>query len=369
MKVPLVDLAAQHAVVAEEVMAGFARVLAQTSFILGEEVGRFENAFASFSGTQHCVSLANGTDAIELLLRAIGVGPGDEVILPVNTFIATGVAVMRAGATPVLVDAEPHSYLIDVAAVERAITAKTKALLPVHLYGQLADMPRLTELAVRAGVHVLEDAAQAQGASRDGRRLGQDSIGAATSFYPGKNLGAYGDGGAVLTNSDSVAAKVRALRNYGSEQKYQHPEVGFNSRLDTLQAVVLLAKLQHLEAWNQLRREAARRYDERLAALPQVRRPQTVAGNVHVWHLYVVRVPKRDTVLARLQEAGIGAGIHYPIPLHLQGAFRHLGYQRGDFPIAEAAAGELLTLPLYPMITEAQQDYVVDTLQATLASA
>ena len=365
--IPLVDLAAQHREIAAEVADGFARVLERTAFVLGDEVGAFERAFAELSQVRHCIGVANGTDALELALRAVGVGAGDEVILPANTFIATAAAVVRAGATPVLVDCDPVHLLIDPERVAARITARTKAIMPVHLYGQAAAVEVFTEIVGARGLAIVEDAAQAQGATRHGRSVGSLGIAAGTSFYPGKNLGAYGDGGAVLTGADDVAKKVRALRNYGSEVKYQHPEIGFNSRLDTLQAVVLAAKLRRLAAWNAARRDAARRYDALLSGVAGVRLPATLAGNEHVWHLYVVRVPRRDEVLRTLHAAGIGAGIHYPVPIHLQGAFAGLGHRRGDFPVAEAAADEGLSLPLYPHITAAQQERVVDTLRAALA--
>jgi dTDP-4-amino-4,6-dideoxygalactose transaminase len=359
--IPLVDLAAQHREIAAEVTEGFARIVERTAFILGEEVAAFERAYAAFSGVRHCIGVANGTDALELALRAIGVGPGDEVILPANTFIATAAAVVRAGATPALVDCDPVHLLIDPDRTAARVTSRTKAIIPVHLYGQAAPVEALGD-----SVAIVEDAAQVQGAKRDGRSVGGFGIVAGTSFYPGKNLGAYGDAGAVLTNADDVAQKVRALRNYGSEVKYAHPEIGFNSRLDPLQAVVLTAKLRRLAAWNDARRAAARRYDALLADVGGVGRPSTLPGNEHVWHLYVVRVPRRDDVLRKLNAAGIGAGIHYPVPIHLQGAFAGLGHQRGDFPVAEAAADEILSLPLYPHITAAQQERVVEALRAAL---
>jgi dTDP-4-amino-4,6-dideoxygalactose transaminase len=362
MGIPLVDLSAQHREVEEEVRRGFDEVFSNTSFILGRHVSEFESEFARFSGVRHCVGVANGTDALELALRAIGVGHGDEVVVPANTFIASALAVVRTGATPVFVDSDPVYHLIDVEQVKGAIGARTKALLPVHLYGQLAEMERLQPLADDAGIAIVEDAAQCQGATRHGTGAGNFGAVAGTSFYPGKNLGAYGDAGAVLTNDDAVRAKVRALRAYGSEEKYQHPELGFNSRLDTLQAVVLLAKLSRLERWNALRIEAAARYDELLADVPGVVLPKTLAGNAHVWHLYVVRVPTRDRVLNALNGAGIGAGIHYPLPCHLQRAFASLGHRKGDFPVAERAADEILSLPLFPGITREQQATVAGAL-------
>jgi len=364
--IPLVDLKAQHRQIADEVQRGFARVFEDTSFILGREVAAFEEAFARFSGVKHCVGVGNGTDALELALRAVGVGSGDEVVLPTNSFVASALAVLRAGATPVLVDSDPVFHLLDVEQAATRLGRRTRAILAVHLYGQVAPMAELQALAGAAGVLLLEDAAQAQGAKQRGVTAGGFGLAAGTSFYPGKNLGAYGDGGAVLTNSDEVAHKVRALRNHGSEVKYSHPQVGFNSRLDTLQAVVLNAKLSRLSAWNEARRQAARRYDALLAGVASVTVPATRPGNEHIWHLYVVRVPRRDAVFRRLNDAGIGAGIHYPVPIHLQGAFAHLGHRRGDFPVAEKAADEILSLPLFPEITPEQQERVVAELKTAL---
>lgn len=349
-----------------EVNAAIARVVENTRFILGEEVADFEDAFARFSGVRHCVGVANGTDAIELMLRACGIGPGDEVILPTNTFVASALAVVRAGATPVLVDNDPLYYLIDTQKVEPAITNQTRAILAVHLFGQLAPMEALSELAKARGLVLLEDAAQAQGALRDGKPPGYWGAAAATSFYPGKNLGAFGDAGAVFTDSASLAGRVRCLRNYGSEVKYHHPEIGFNSRLDTIQAAVLKAKLPHLARWNAQRREAAQRYDSLLDGMQDVVLPRTLVGNEHIWHVYVIRVPKRDSVLRALNSAGIGAGIHYPIPVHLQGAFRHLGHAYGDFPVAEKAAADMISLPMFAEITLAQQEEVVTEIRRAL---
>ena len=365
-EIPLVDLQAQHRQVAREVEEGFARVLRRGSFILGEEVGEFERRFAEYVGVPHCIGVASGTDALELAIRAAGVGTGDEVIVPVNTFIATALAVVRAGATPVFVDCDPLYQLIDVDKVEAAIGPRTRAVLPVHLYGQMAAMDELQELSARRGLVLLEDAAQAQGARRAGVAAGAAGLAAGTSFYPGKNLGAYGDAGAVLTGDADLAQRVRELRNYGSETKYHHPRIGFNSRLDTLQAVVLNAKLPHLDAWNEQRRAAARRYDELLSGRAGVCLPRTLPGNEHVWHLYVVRMPRRDEVVARLQAAGIGAGIHYPVTLHLTGAFAQFGPGRGAFPVAEKIAAEILSLPLFPGITAEQQAQVADVLARSL---
>jgi len=363
-RIPLVDLQAAHAEVAEEVELGFKRIISATAFIGGEEVAAFEREFAAFVGVPHCVGVANGTDALELALRAAGVVAGDEVVLPANTFIATAEAVARVGARPVLVDMDPASYLVDVDAALAAVTPATRAVVPVHLYGQLAEVERLTDGLAGTGVTVVEDAAQCQGATRHGRGAGSWGI-AATSFYPGKNLGAYGDAGAVVSTDAALATTVRTLANHGGLAKYVHDLVGCNSRLDALQAVVLRAKLVRLAAGNAARRAAAARYDELLADLDVVR-PVTLPGNAHVWHLYVVQVPDRDRVVARLNEAGIGAGIHYPTPLHLTPAFAHLGYRAGAFPHAEAAAGRILSLPLHPHITAVQQEEVVAALSAAL---
>ena len=366
--VPLVDLAAQHAVVADEVRRGWDEVLRETAFIAGRQVGAFEEAYAQFVGVDHCVGVANGTDAIEFALRAVGVGAGSECVLPVNTFIATAEAVARTGATPVLVDqADDDTFLLDVAAVEAALSERTRAIVPVHLYGQAAPVEHLRHMAERVDATLIEDAAQAQGASRFGRCAGNLGLAAATSFYPGKNLGAYGDAGAVLTNSSEVAHRVRLLGAHGSARKYEHQMLGFNSRLDTLQAVVLTAKLDHLAAWNSARRAAAARYDELLAHVDDVIRPRVLPGNEHVWHLYVVRVPRRDRVLKQLQAAGIAAAIHYPTPIHLSPAFQYLGYAPGAFPVAERCAAEVLTLPLFPEITAEQQERVVVALAQALA--
>lgn len=360
--VPLVDLAAQHAEVHEEVMAELADVLKGASFIGGPAVGQFEEAYASFLGARHCVGVANGTDALELALRAGGVTPGGEVILPANTFIATAEAVSRIGAVPVPVDVDPEYLLISPSAVAAAVTSRTQAIVPVHLFGQTAFVEQLVPIAEACGAVIVEDAAQSQGATRYGKAAGTFGLAAGTSFYPGKNLGAAGDAGAVLTDDSSVAARVRMLGAHGSSEKYRHDAVGMNSRLDTVQAVVLKAKLARLESWNLLRRAAAERYTELLADVPGVVVPREAPGNVDVWHLYVVRVPDRDAVLAALHAAGIQAGVHYPVPVHLSGAYGSDGCGFGSIPVAEEAAGQILSLPLYPHITVEQQERVVESL-------
>lgn len=366
MSIPLVDLKAQLRTVESDVREGWDRVLSNTAFILGKEVADFEQEFAKFCQLPHAVGVGNGTDAIELAVRALGLGQDDEVILPANTFIATALGVRRAGAKPVLVDCDPVFHLIDPDATAAAVTPKTRALMPVHLYGQAAPMTPLMNIAKEHDLLVLEDAAQAHGATQDGTPVGGWGAAAGFSFYPGKNLGAFGDAGAVATQHEHVATKIRALRNYGSEVKYHHPEPGFNSRLDAVQAVVLRAKLKHLASWNDQRRERAERYRALLADVDGVVLPETAAKNRHVWHLFVVRVPDRDKTLAALNAQGIGAGIHYPIPIHLQGAFTDLGKKEGSFPVAEKASKEILSLPLFPELSDAQQDRVVEVLKQNL---
>lgn len=365
--VPLVDLAAQHAAIADEVAAGWADVLAHTAFVNGPQVAAFEAELAAYTGVAHCVGVGSGTDAVELALRALGVGPGDECVVPANTFVATAEAVARTGATPVLADCAGDTALLDVAAAVAAVTARTRAVLPVHLYGQPAPV-ELLRAALPDRVAVVEDAAQSHGARRHGRPAGSLGDISATSFYPGKNLGAYGDGGAVTTDDPGLAEAVRLLREHGSPRKYEHPVLGFNSRLDTLQAVVLSAKLRRLDAGNEARRLAASRYDKLLAGLAGVAPPVVAEGNEPVWHLYVVRVPDRDAVLERLHANGIGAGVHYPAPVHRTGAFAHLGRGDGAFPVAERLAGEILSLPLFPSITQAQQERVVDVLAGAVGA-
>jgi dTDP-4-amino-4,6-dideoxygalactose transaminase len=369
MNIPLVDLAAQHAEVADEVDVGLAEVFATTAFIGGKAVKEFEQAYAETISVDHCVGVANGTDALELALRAVGVRPRGEVIMPANTFIATAEAASRIGAVPVPVDVDPHYLLIDPSKVAAAITRRTQAIVPVHLFGQTAFVEQLQTLAADVGVPIVEDAAQAQGARRHNRHAGSLGIAAATSFYPGKNLGAAGDAGAVTTDDPEIARSVRLLGAHGSPTKYVHEIVGVNSRLDAVQAVVLRAKLARLAKWNELRREAAARYAELLADLPGVRVPVSAPGNEDVWHLYVVRMSERERVLARLNQAGVGAGIHYPSPIHLTPAYAHLCLSAGTFPVAERAASEILSLPLYPHLTFDQQEYVAAVLGSAIREA
>ncbi|GAB2760471.1 DegT/DnrJ/EryC1/StrS family aminotransferase [Sinomonas soli] len=367
--VPFVDLAAQQQEIAADVVPDVLEVLATGSFIGGPQVAAFEEEYARFAGTRACVGVANGTDALELALRAVGVGPGGEVILPANTFVATAEAVVRAGARPVLVDVDPESLLIDADSVDRAVGPRTQAIVPVHLFGQVAPVEELLPIAVACGAAVVEDAAQSQGARRFGRRAGSLGDIAATSFYPGKNLGAAGDAGAVTTHDGLLADRVRLLAGHGSRVKYVHEAVGCNSRLDAVQAVVLRAKLRRLDGWNARRRAAALRYSSLLEGVPGVRAPRSLPGNEDVWHLYVVRVPegRRARLQAALAEAGISTGIHYPTPVHLTEAFSYLGYAPGDFPVAEAAAEQILSLPMFPHITDGQVERVAAAVRGAVA--
>jgi dTDP-4-amino-4,6-dideoxygalactose transaminase len=364
--IPLVDLQAAHAEVAAEIKAGLDGLMASAAFIKGEVTQAFEREYAAFVGVAHCVGVANGTDAIELALRASEVPAGAEVVMPANTFVATAEAVVRAGARPAFADVDPEYLLLDPRALEAVASDETEVVLPVHLFGQLAPMTAIAAVAARHGAVVIEDAAQAHGATQDDKPPGSFGLLAGVSFYPGKNLGAYGDAGAVLTESAELARRVRLLGDHGSERRYEHIAIGFNSRLDAFQAVVLRAKLRRLADGNQARRLAAARYAELLADLPGVILPWAAPGNDHVWHLYTIRVPHRDAVLRRLRDEKIEAGIHYPVPVHLQPAFRYLGYGKGDFPVAEAAAEQLLSLPLFPQITEEQQIRVASAIRSVL---
>jgi dTDP-4-amino-4,6-dideoxygalactose transaminase len=364
-RIPFIDLAAEHALVADDVAERWARVVASSTFIAGEEIALFEAAFARFCELEECVAVANGTDALELALRAVGVGPDSEVIIPAATFAATALAVLRIGAAPVLVDVDAAS-LLDPEEVERALTSRTRAVVAVHLYGQMARCEELLGAVGDHGVALVEDAAQAHGARRHGVGLGTFAAAVSTSFYPSKNLGAYGNAGAVLSNDPEVADRVRVLRNYGAERKYHHPMAGWNSQPDELQAAVLNAKLPGLAERNERRQTAAAYYDGLLLDLPGVARPVVAEGNDHVWHLYVVRVPQRDRVFEALRARGIDVGIHYPVPLHLQGALGPLGHKAGDFPVTEGFADSVLSLPLFPTITPAQQEQVVWALDRCL---
>jgi dTDP-4-amino-4,6-dideoxygalactose transaminase len=363
MQIPLVDLQAQYRAIRGEVDAAIQRVLDNTSFILGSEVDGFERAFARHVGAEAAVGVSSGTAALELSLRAFGVGPGDEVITTAHTFIATAEAIVNTGARPVFADIDPETYNLQPDHVESLVTSRTKAIIPVHLYGRPADMPALMDIAARRGLSVIEDAAQAHGAEIDGRRCGSIGDLACFSFYPGKNLGAYGDAGAVSGNDAARLAWIRRMRDHGRTTKYEHTDVGYAERIDALQAAILAAKLPHLEAWTEARRAAARRYDALLAGAG-VGLPEESAGVRHVYHLYVIRSKRRDELLEHLKSHGVGAGVHYPIPLHRQPAFQDLGYGSVSLPHTERAAAEVLSLPMYPELTEDQQRYVADAVRS-----
>lgn len=364
-QIPLVDLKAQYRAIQPAVDQAIQHVLDNTSFILGAEVDAFERAFAELCGVRHCVGVGSGTAALELTLRALGVGPGDEVITVAHTFIATAEAISAVGAVPVFVDVDPHTYNLDPNQLERAISTHTRAILPVHIYGQPANMTTIGEIAEHAGIPVIEDAAQAHAATWMQKPAGSLGRAACFSFYPGKNLGAYGDAGAVTTDDDALAERVRLLRNHGRHDKYLHEVKGFGHRIDALQAAVLGAKLPYLTEWTTARRQLAARYAELLADL-EVVVPYVSPQAVPAWHLYVIRTPRRDDLLDHLKKAGIGAGVHYPIPLHLQPAYAELGYSEGDLPVTEAVAASCLSLPLYPEMTYDQQDRVVAALRSFL---
>lgn len=364
--VPFLDIASQQAEIADEVLPVWRAQFDSAAFIGGPEVAAFEEEYAEYVGVRHVIGVSNGTDALELALRAVGVGPGDEVIMPANTFIATAEAASRIGASPVFVDVDEEYLLIDPDAVAAAVTSRTQAIVPVHLYGQTAPVEPLSPIAERHGIAVVEDAAQAQGATSSFGRAGALGRVSATSFYPGKNLGAAGDGGAVMTDDLVIAEYVRNVASHGSSTKYVHDRIGMNARLDALQAPVLRAKLRRLDGWNDARRAAAKVYADLLADLEGVRVPTARSGNEDVWHLYVIQVDHRDEVLARLNAAGVGAALHYPTPLHLTDAYSNLGYKRGEFPVSEAAAGRILSLPMFPHLMAEQQERVVRELRRAL---
>jgi len=382
MNVPFVDLRAQYRSLASEVQRAISAVLERGDFILGKEVSLFEEEFAACCGVKHAVGVDSGTSALELALRAYGVGPGDEVITAANTFIATALAISYTGAKPVLVDVDPQTYTIDLSLLESAITDRTRAIIPVHLYGHPADMDPILEIAEQHRLVVIEDACQAHGAKYKGKRVGSLGHAAAFSFYPAKNLGAYGDGGMVVTNDERVAESLQLLRNYGQREKYHHLLRGYNHRLDTLQAAVLRVKLKHLDEWNAARRRHAHLYGELLAHSPAVL-PAEADYAESVYHLYVIRVEacrersrracpersrrNRDGLRACLHDKGIATGIHYPIPIHLQPAYRDLGYEKGSFPVTEECAGQALSLPMYAELTPDLIEYVAETIRDFVA--
>jgi dTDP-4-amino-4,6-dideoxygalactose transaminase len=362
--VPFLDLAAIHSPLKDALLEEIGTIIDANAFINGPQVAEFEEAFASYCGSADCVGLASGLDALRLALIAGGLCPGDEVLVPADTFIATFEAVAQAGGVPVPVEVSEQDWNLDIAAAEAAVGDRTRFVVPVHLYGQLTDMRALMDLAARRGLEVVEDACQAHGAERNGLRSGAIGLAGAFSFYPGKNLGAFGDAGALVTDDEELAARVRALREHGQKAKYEHELEGWTARLDTIQALVLLRKLPLLDEWIAQRRHAAAFYSAELDGTGDLRLPPVAPGSNPVWHLYVVRTADPIALAEFLRERGIGTGRHYPEPPHLSAAYEHLGYSEGAFPVTEALAREALSLPIFPGITEEQLEAVVDSVRA-----
>jgi dTDP-4-amino-4,6-dideoxygalactose transaminase len=367
LNVPLLDLVAQYHSIKDAVLPALQSVIERQQFIMGPEIGELECAVAGLTGVRQAIACASGTDALLLPLKAMRLEAGDEVITPAFTFFATAGTIHNAGGTPVFVDIDPATYTVDPAAIEAAVTPRTRAIMVVHLYGQMAPMERILAFAASCGIPVIEDAAQAIGAQRfmDGvaRSAGSLGLAGALSFFPSKNLGAWGDGGMMLTQDEALGERLRKLRLHGGAKQYHHDEVGTNSRLDTLQAAVLLVKLRFLEQWNAARRGRAARYDQALGALPGVCPPRVDPANRHVYHQYTIRAEGRDELAAHLKSRGIGHAIYYPVALHLQPCFASLGYSGGSLPVTEAATGSVLSLPIYPELTDAQQDAVIAAIR------
>lgn len=363
--VPLLDLQAQYRAIGAELQSAVAAVLESGQFILGARVEDFEREFAAFCGSRHAIAVNSGTSALHLALVSAGIGPGDEVITVPMTFVATVAAILYAGATPRFVDIDAATWTMDPAALEAAITPRTRAIMPVHLHGRVAEMAPIVEIAQARGLVIIEDAAQAHGAHYRGRRAGAIGDLGCFSFYPGKNLGACGEGGAVVTDRDDLAERIRMLRDWGQAERYRHVLPGYNYRMDAIQGAVLAVKLRYLERWTDARRDAAASYQALLADLP-VGRPAACDRNSHVWHVYAVRVRERDLLRAQLAEAGISTGIHYPAAVHLQPAYASLGYRPGDFPVAEQLAEQTLSLPMFPELTRAQIERVGAALSTLL---
>ncbi len=361
--IPFLDLKAQYASIKDEIDAAVLGVLASAQYVLGPEVSQFEEEFAAYCDAKHAVAVNTGTSALHLALLAAGVGPGDEVITVPFTFVATVSAICYAGALPVFVDVEPVTLTMDPAKLEAAITPRTKAIMPVHLYGQMADMDAIMAIGRRHGIAVIEDACQAHGAEYKGHRAGSIGVSGCFSFYPGKNLGACGEGGIIVTNNDAHAKTMRMLRDWGQERRYHHLVKGFNYRMDGIQGAILRVKLRHLDAWTAARRTHAARYSSMLSNLDTVETPVEVAYRRHVYHIYAVRCRDRDALHRALEAEGIQSGLHYPIPVHLQKAHEDLGYRPGDFPVSEAAARTVLSLPIYPEMTARQVEQVVAAVE------
>ena len=367
MHVPFLNLRAQYSSIKEEINRAVQDVLDSCAFAGGPFVQSFEEQFARFCGCQFAVGVGSGTDALWLILLALGIKPGDEVITVPNTFIATAEAISYCGARPVFVDVDPRTYTMDPTLIEKAITSRTRAIIPVHLFGQMADMDAIMAIGRRKGLPVIEDACQAHGAEYKGLKAGSIGIAAAFSFYPGKNLGAYGEAGAITTNNAEIADKVRCLRDHGQEKKYVHRFVGWNARMDGVQGAVLSVKLTHLEEWNSRRRSHALAYDALLRGIKGLITPTQAPCNKHVYHVYAVRVERRDDVLNALKKEDIQCAIHYPIPVHLQRAYEELEMTRGSFPIAERCADEFLSLPMFPELKQEELSYICDSIVEQLS--
>lgn len=364
MKIPMLDLSEQYLTIREDVLIQLDEVMSSSQFILGSHVKQLESDIAKMSKTSHGIGVGNGSDAIHIALQAAGVGEGDEVITTSFTFFATAGAIARANARPVFVDIDPVTYNIDPSKIEAAITEKTKAIIPVHLYGQMADMNPIMEIAQKHNLYVIEDAAQAIGSTYKGKQVGELSSAATYSFFPTKNLGAYGDGGMIVSNDDDLAEQARVIHVHGSKPKYHHHVLGYNSRLDEMQAAILNVKLPYLSTWSENRRNHAAYYSKKLneAVSEYIVTPVEVEGNYHVFHQFTLRVQKRDELQAFLKEQGIATMIYYPIPLHLQPVFKELGYKEGDLPETEKAAKEVLSLPMFPELKQEQQDYIIEKI-------
>jgi len=368
MKVPFADLKSMHCEIKSELQEVFDRVISDSSFVLGPEVINFESEFAAYVGTAHCIGVNSGTAALHMTLAALGVGPGDEVITVAHTFIATAEAITAVGARPVFIDIDPVSFTMNPALLEAAITSHTRAIIPVHLYGQSADMDPILEIANRHGIPVIEDACQAHGAEYNGRKVGSLGVAGCFSFFPGKNLGALGEGGAITTNDAELARRIRMWRQHGSLKKYEHHFPAFNMRMNGLQGGFLSVKLKHLDYWNNQRRMAALEYANALAGV-RVTIPTEMAYARHVYHLYVIQVDQRDSIKYQLAKVGIETGLHYPSPLHLQDAYRFLGYESGAFPITEKAASSILSLPIFPGISTEMIAQVSSVLRIKVLSS
>lgn len=365
MKIPLVDLKTNYQSIEQEIDLAIKNTIKSSNFINGPFLEKFERCFAHYIGVKYCIGVASGTDALYLSLLTLNIEKGDEVILPVNTFIATAYAVLYCGAKPVFVDIDEQTHTINVNLIKKAITKKTRAIIPVHLYGTPADMDQIRFIAQEYNLHIIEDACQAHGAVYGNKRVGSLGNLAAFSFYPSKNLGAYGDGGAITTNSSKLANSLLSIREYGTSSKYIFNKLGFNSRLDGLQAAILTVKLKYLDRWNKKKLNVAEYYNKQISSyLPFIKIPKTLVNTTTAYHLYVIRTPNRNQLAKFLARQGIQTGIHYPVPLHLQKSLTFLGYKKGDFPIAELVSNEILSLPIYPELTRLNQNYIIKTMQS-----